>query len=303
VPRQYFAGVEKGVRDVAERGPIAGYPVIDFKATLYDGSFHTVDSDELSFRLAGSLATRLLSDLGADVIKIESEKRLDPIRHIGPQPTDVVSLDTNGVFNDCGAGKRAVTINVDTVQGQELIQRLIPTVDVVTANYTPDRLDRWGFDYESLDALRPGIIVANIAVMGLSGPTPLAVVRQRAGGDERVAAHTGFDGRVPQCLGHDATDFTVPYFAADVLAALHHRDRTGEGAYLEMSQYESSVRLMDQELAEVLNGGGPAPAGSPIARRCDPTDFPAAGDDRWVAIACRDDAERARLAAVIGSEP
>ena len=54
VPRQFFAGVEKGVRDVAEKGPIAGYPVIDFKATLYDGSFHTVDSDELSFRLAGS---------------------------------------------------------------------------------------------------------------------------------------------------------------------------------------------------------------------------------------------------------
>ena len=58
VPRQFFPGVEKGVRDVAEKGPIAGYPVIDFKATLYDGSFHTVDSDELSFRLAGSLATR-----------------------------------------------------------------------------------------------------------------------------------------------------------------------------------------------------------------------------------------------------
>ena len=58
VPRQFWAGVEKGVRDVAEQGPLAGYPVIDFKATLYDGSFHTVDSDELSFRLAGQLATK-----------------------------------------------------------------------------------------------------------------------------------------------------------------------------------------------------------------------------------------------------
>jgi benzylsuccinate CoA-transferase BbsF subunit len=90
-----------------------------------------------------------------------------------------------------------------------------------------------------------------------------------------------------------------------VLAALHHRDRTGEGAYLEMSQYESSVRLMDQELADVLNNGGPGPGR--IANRspwCDPHGiFPAAGDDRWVAIACRDEAERARLAAVIGPEP
>ena len=49
VPRQFLAGVEKGVREMAAEGPVAGYPVIDFKATLYDGSFHTVDSDELSF--------------------------------------------------------------------------------------------------------------------------------------------------------------------------------------------------------------------------------------------------------------
>ncbi|HEY5488905.1 MAG TPA: elongation factor G, partial [Candidatus Limnocylindrales bacterium] len=53
VPRQFWSGIEKGVHDVADKGPVAGYPVIDFKATLYDGSFHTVDSDELSFRLAG----------------------------------------------------------------------------------------------------------------------------------------------------------------------------------------------------------------------------------------------------------
>jgi elongation factor G len=46
------------VRDVAARGVIAGYPVVDFKATLYDGSFHPVDSDELSFRLAATMATR-----------------------------------------------------------------------------------------------------------------------------------------------------------------------------------------------------------------------------------------------------
>jgi elongation factor G len=58
VPRQFWPGVEKGVRDVAEKGPLAGNPVIDFKATLYDGSFHTVDSDEMSFRQAAHLAMR-----------------------------------------------------------------------------------------------------------------------------------------------------------------------------------------------------------------------------------------------------
>ena len=202
------------------------------------------------------------------MIKLESEHRLDPIRHIGPQPTATVSLDTNGVFQDACAGKRAVTLNVDTAEGQELARRLIATADVVTANYTPDRLDRWGFDRHTLQALRPGLIVANLAVMGLSGPD--AGWRSYGNGlvaMSGIAAHTGFDGRVPQCLGTMHTDFTVPYFAAlQILAALHHRDRTGEGCYLEMSQYESSVRLLDVELADVLNGGE-APAASPTARR------------------------------------
>ncbi len=269
------------------RQPLAGIRIVDF-----------------TWAIAGALGTRLLADLGADVIKIESENRLDPIRHIGPQPTAVVSLDTNGVFNDVGAGKRAVTINVDRPEGRDLVRRLVATADVVAANFTPDRLDRWGFDRAALEALRPGLIVANIAVMGLSGPD--AGWRSYGNGlvaMSGIAAHTGFEGRVPQCLGTMHTDFTVPYYVAmHVLAALHHRDRTGEGAYLELSQYESSVRLMDIEVAEVLNGGrGPGR----IANRSpwhDPHGiFPTAQDDRWVAIACRDDDERRRLAGVLGT--
>jgi crotonobetainyl-CoA:carnitine CoA-transferase CaiB-like acyl-CoA transferase len=269
--------------------PLAGVRIVDF-----------------TWAIAGALATRLLSDLGADVIKIESEHRLDPIRHIGPQPTDVVSLDTNGVFNDVGAGKRAVTINVDTPEGQDLVRRLIATADVVTANYTPDRLDRWGFDRDTLEALRPGLIVANLAVMGLSGPD--AGWRSYGNGlvaMSGIAAHTGFEGRVPQCLGTMHTDFTVPYYAAmQILAALHHNSRTGEGAYLELSQYEASVRLMDVEVTEACNG-------APALGRVGNTSpwyrphgiFPADGDDRWVAVACRDDDERARLAELLGAEP
>ncbi|HEX6061453.1 MAG TPA: elongation factor G, partial [Candidatus Limnocylindria bacterium] len=56
VPKNFFPAVEKGVREQAEKGVIAGYPLSDFKATLFDGSFHTVDSSEMSFKIAGSLA-------------------------------------------------------------------------------------------------------------------------------------------------------------------------------------------------------------------------------------------------------
>ena len=58
VPRGFFAGVEKGIRETAAEGVFAGYPLIDFKATLYDGSFHPVDSNELSFKIAASMALK-----------------------------------------------------------------------------------------------------------------------------------------------------------------------------------------------------------------------------------------------------
>ncbi len=271
------------------RQPLAGVRIVDF-----------------CWALAGPLSTRLLSDLGADVLKIESENRLDPIRQVGPQPGEIGSLDTNGVYQDANAGKRAVTINVDTPEGRELVRELIATADVVTANYTPDRLDRWGFDRKALEQIRPGLIIANLAVMGLEGPNR----GWRSYGSGIVAmcglaAHTGFEGRPPECLGTLHTDFTVPYFAAmQILAALHHRDRTGEGTYLELAQYETAVRLLDLEIAEVLQGG---PGPGRIANRspwCDPHGiYPAAGVDRWVAIACRDDGERAALGELIGADP
>ena len=58
VPKQFFPGVEKGVREALEKGPIAGFPVVDVLVTLFDGSYHTVDSNEASFRMAASLAMR-----------------------------------------------------------------------------------------------------------------------------------------------------------------------------------------------------------------------------------------------------
>ena len=58
VPRNFFPGVEKGIRAAAVEGVIAGYPLVDFRATLYDGSFHAVDSNDLSFQIAASMALK-----------------------------------------------------------------------------------------------------------------------------------------------------------------------------------------------------------------------------------------------------
>ena len=68
VPREYIPAVSKGIEEQMQNGVLAGYPLIGLKATLYDGSFHDVDSSEMAFKIAGSMATRKLSELGGAVL-------------------------------------------------------------------------------------------------------------------------------------------------------------------------------------------------------------------------------------------
>ena len=68
VPKEYIPAVQKGIEEQMQNGVVAGYPLLGLKATLYDGSFHDVDSNEMAFKIAGSLATRELSEHGGAVL-------------------------------------------------------------------------------------------------------------------------------------------------------------------------------------------------------------------------------------------
>jgi elongation factor G len=115
VPRQFFAGVEKGVRDVAEKGPVAGYPVVDFKATLYDGSFHNVDSDEMSFRLAGALATR-------KGIQEANPVLLEPIMEVEVRVPEAYMGDVNRDLNT----RRGRLLGLDSENGTQVVRAQVP---------------------------------------------------------------------------------------------------------------------------------------------------------------------------------
>ena len=259
---------------------------------------------DFCWAIAGTLGTRLLADIGAQTLKVESAYRIDPIRSIGVQPPNQpVSWNTNGQFNDCNANKRAMCLNLNTPEGLDIALRLAAQKDVVTSNYTPDRLDRWGLGYEALRAVNDRIILANLGVMGIDGPH----MGWRSYGSGVVAmcgigALTGFPGRDPIGIGTLHTDFTVPYFAAiGIMAAVYQKWRTGKGQYFELSQYEASVHLLDTELIHFLNGGPePARNGNRSTRMVPHDVFPSAGDDRWVAIACRDDDDWRRLCEATG---
>lgn len=257
--------------------PLKGYRILDF-----------------CWAAAGPITTRLLADLGAEVIKVESLARLDPIREAGVQPPGMFSLNTNGVFNDCNANKKSITINMNTEAGTAIIKSLVPLADVVTANFTPDQMDSWGLGYPDLRQLRPDIIMASMPVMGSSGPNK----DWRAYGSGITAmaglvSLTGFPERPPIGLGTLHSDFIFPYFAAlQIMSALLQRQETGQGQFIDLSQYEVTVHLLDTELIDYLvNRTEPPRRGNRSAEYVPHSVFPCRGEDRWVAIAVRNTLE------------
>lgn len=265
--------------------PLAGLRVIDF-----------------CWMIAGPLTTRLLADLGAEVIKVESLARVDRIREVGVQPP-TPNAETNGVFNDCNVNKKSITLNLGTAKGIEIAKALIARADIVTSNFTPDRMDRWGLGYDVLRALNPGIIVASLPVMGSVGPR----AGWRAVGNGVIALAglnglTGFPEREPVGLGTLHSDFTTPYVGAlAILAAIRQRTLTGEGQFIEIAQYEASVHLLDTEVLDYTINGVVTPRRGNRSPHAVPHGvFPCAGTDMWVALAARGDDEWLALCGVLG---
>ena len=265
--------------------PLAGYRVIDF-----------------CWQAAGPLMTELLANLGADVIKLESATRIDTVR-LFMHPLEQFSIDTGAFFNDCNTGKRSITLDLGKAAGRDLARRLIATADAVTSNFTPGQMERWGFGYDDLQQLRPGIIAVSLPVMGSEGPKRgWRGIGNSVVAMSGLAAHMGHPDRPPVGLGTLQTDFTAPLFgAAALIAALRARERDGGGRCIEIAQYESALHLLDTELLEYLvNGASPPRRGNRSAHAVPHGVFPAAGDDRWLALQADTALEWQRLCTVIG---
>lgn len=258
--------------------PLVGVRVLDF-----------------TWMIAGPLGTRLLSNFGADVLKVESYNRVDRIRETGPHPDGPWSFNEDGVFNDCNTGKRSVLINLNVPEGKELTLRLVAVSDVVAANFTGNRMDRWGLGYDGLIAVQPNLIFLNMPVFESAGP------RQRWTGIgthvnalSGINALSGFADQPPYGLGVIYPDFAGnPYHAmAAVLAALIDRDRGGGPCFIELSQYESTASLLGPALLEYgSTGRNPARIGNHSPRACPHNVYPCAGDDRWLALEVTTDDE------------
>ena len=126
VPLEYRKPVMEGVKSTLSGGVIAGYPVIDVKATLYDGSYHDVDSSELAFQLAGTLATR-------EGIKRATPVILEPVMHIEiTTPEDFMG----DVIGDLSSRRGRVDSMEDLPNGVKLIRGFVPLANMF--GYTSD---------------------------------------------------------------------------------------------------------------------------------------------------------------------
>lgn len=284
---------------------------------------------DLSIVWAGPHATRALADLGAEVIKVESTTRMDPVRGPAVAVTGREGAypghdggdrpyNRHGYFIERNRSKYGVTIDLKRPAGIALLTRLVAISDVVIDNFAYGVMDRLGLGYDDLRAVKPGIIQVSMPSFGMSGPerdyVGFGATNDQLSG---LVSITGYGPDWLESPGINASDPIAGMHAAiAVMAALVHRHRSGEGQLIDLSHRESATRLLGpQVLNYAMNGRVAAPTGNASERmaphgvyRCapeiDPLPTPPGHEpnpsDAWVAIACRDDAEWRALCDAMG---
>jgi elongation factor G len=121
IPRQFVPAVEKGIQEARMRGYLAGYPMVDFRAIVFDGSFHPVDSNELSFKMAGSLAFK-------DAMSKARPTLLEPVMQVEVQAPSEFAGDLMGDLNS----RRGRIAGMDTRGGTTIIRAQVPMAEMLT---------------------------------------------------------------------------------------------------------------------------------------------------------------------------
>jgi formyl-CoA transferase len=221
---------------------------------------------DLTRVLAGPWCAQNLADLGADVIKIERPGSGDDTRAWGPPYLrDADGNDTSeaAYYLAANRGKRSVTLDIASAEGQQLLRKLVRQSDVVLENYKVGQLKKYGLDYESLKREKPDLVYCSITGFGQDGP-----YAQRAGYDFIIQGMGGFmsitgerddlPGGGPQKAGVAISDLmTGMYASIAVMAALTHRDRTGEGQYIDMALLDVQVAMLANMGSNFLCSGQP----------------------------------------------
>jgi crotonobetainyl-CoA:carnitine CoA-transferase CaiB-like acyl-CoA transferase len=186
--------------------------------------------------LSGPHCTSVLSELGAEIIKIEMPGTGEPERVAMPMTPKRESYQ----FLSYNRGKKSITLNLKSPKGQEIAKALAAKVDVLVENFAPGGMDRLGLSYQEISKINPRIIYASISGFGQTGPrrndVSYDVVAQAMGG---LMSVTGYPDGEPLKAGISLGDYMGGYNGAiAILAALYYRKITGEGQAIDVSMQD-----------------------------------------------------------------
>jgi benzylsuccinate CoA-transferase BbsF subunit len=255
---------------------------------------------------AGPFATKVLADNGAEVIKVETSTHYDFPRTMGPYAGGIKGVNRSAYFTNRNSGKRSVAINLKKKEAVQALKRLIPTVDIVANNFRAGVLEKLGFGYQQLAAVRPDLIYVSMPLQGSAGPqAEFSGVGHTLNVLAGIFGVTGYEDGTLVGPGTNYPDHSVNpgHALVAIMSALVHRQRTGLGQYIEVSQLESTMNLLGPDiLAYSLTRQNPVIMGNTSAVHTPYGVFPAA-DEQWIAIAVESDAQWAGLCAVASDQP
>ena len=253
---------------------------------------------EMGQLLAGPFCGQLLADFGADVIKLEDPGRGDPMREWGREKPHGLSLWWPVVAR----GKRSVTINLRTEEGQELVRSLVAQSDILLENFRPGTLERWGLDYPTLKKINPGIVLVRVTGYGQTGPyanrAGFGSIGEAMGGIRYV---TGDPDSPPSRAGISIGDSLAATFAAlGTLVAVHNRTITGEGQVVDTAIYEAVLAMMESLIPEYTLGNYIRERTGAVLPNIAPSNIYPTKDGLLLLIAANQDSVFARLTLAMG---
>jgi benzylsuccinate CoA-transferase BbsF subunit len=270
----------------AQRTPLDGIRVLDF-----------------SHILAGPFCTRLLADLGAEVLKVESATRMDRTGVTRQDPNFKGRPDRPPSFINTNRNKRSITLNLKNEKARAITVRLATIADVIVENFSAGVMGRLGLDYQDLAPLNPGLIYVSMAGYGHSGPrrdwTSMNMNLQAYTG---LMMATGAEDDLPTSISSSWNDYIGGLHATfGILNALKERKQTGKGANLDLAQFEASVATLGPLLlASSINGAPPTRLGSRSTSAAPQGVYRCSGKDDWCAISVQSDTQWHALVRVMG---
>ncbi len=269
------------------RGPLAGYRVLDF-----------------GWVLAGAIPGMVLADMGAEVIKVETRQRLDYMRQGRPIIGTERDPEQHPMFHNVNRGKLSVTLNTNHPEAVDLARRLVAHSDVVLENFSPGVMERLGLGYRELKGIKEDIVMVSISSHGQTGPLrDLRAYAPSIGAMAGLDSTLGYEGERPLGLKHAYADISGALHAVfATVAALHQRRKTGRGQYVDLSMLRATVATMGAGLMEYeATGRVLAPMGNYDPTMAPYGNYPCQGEDRWVSIAVANDEEWLGLVTAMGT--